>query len=234
MTSLIVTFLLVIGVFPRPIGYVNDFAGIIESPWPERINALATELKNKTETEMAVVTLKDIDGFADIEEASNKIYEEWGIGKKGADKGFLILVVVGIRKVRVEVGYGLEGTLPDGFVGSVIRNTITPYFKLGRFGEGIYYGATKLAEKIAQEEGVTIGEGNPVPAPHTSRKSRDWLWILFMFFFFFPWFLGGKRRRGLIFFGPFWGFGGGFGSNSGGFGGFGGGASGGGGATGGW
>jgi len=234
LNPFILTILLVFGAFPRPMGYVNDFAGVLESPWPLKLNSLALELKEKTGTEMAIVTLRDIEGFTDIEEAAVKLYEEWGIGEKGEDKGFLILLVMKIRKVRVEVGYGLEGTLTDGFVGSVIRNTMIPYFKLGRYGEGMFYGALKLARKVGEEQGVIVGGEDNVPLPRSSQRSKEWFWLIFMFFFVFPWFLGRRRRRSFIFFGPLGGWGGGFGSGSGGFGGFGGGASGGGGATGGF
>jgi uncharacterized protein len=228
---LLLLFLLI----PRPVGYVNDFAGIIESPWKTRLERLAYFLRDSLRTEMAVLTLKDLTDFSDIEEAAFRIYEDWGIGKKGEDRGFLILVVVKMRKVRVEVGYGLEGVLTDGFVGSVLRKEVIPLFKRGRFGEGLYRGAFALAVRVAKEEGVEIGGGKLVSTPKKRGKRRRkelLIWLLFFFCLFFPMFLRKKKGMPLIVFGPFGGFGGG--SSGGGFGGFGGGASGGGGATGGW
>ena len=232
MIPYLLTTLLVANIFPPPKGYVNDFAGIIESPWNRRLDSLAVELKEKTGTEMAVVTLRDIEGFMSIEEAAVKLYEEWGIGEKGVDKGFLILVVLRSRKIRIEVGYGLEETLTDGFVGSVIRNRIVPLFRQGKYGEGLYLGALTLAKRIAKEESVELHA--PRVKTRGNRQGDLFVLLLLMFFFFFPWIVGGRRKKGIRWvFGPFGGWGGGFGSG-GGFGGFGGGASGGGGATGGW
>jgi len=226
--------------FPEPVGYVNDFAHILLSGDVARLITLITELERKTTSEIAIVTMESIPE-GDIESYAVDLFEAWGIGKKGEDNGLLILVTLRERLIRIEVGYGLEGTITDGLAGEVIRQKIAPSFSRGNFGEGLFNGTATLAHLIAREKGVellalsSLPQGNyEVAVEEGSQRKRALVNLLYLFlilfflggrFFFLPWlfFMGG---------GGFWGRGrGGFG---GGFGGFGGGLSGGGGATGRW
>jgi len=229
---------------PQPAGWVSDFAGVISPEYAERISAIIKELEEKTTAEIAVVVIKDI-GDARIEEYAVKLFEKWGIGKKGKDNGILILAVMEQRQVRIEVGYGLEPIIPDGVAGSIIREKIIPAFKKGEYGEGMLYATASIASIIARDAGIELdslkgiqegvqeactGEQEPV-----NFITVVIFVILFLFFFssllrgfFFPFFWGGFWRSGRGGFGGFGGFGGGN------FGGFGGGMSGGGGATGRW
>jgi uncharacterized protein len=142
-------------VFPPPVGYVNDFAGVIDAPSKDRLSSLLTKVEKSGVAEVAVVTIPSIEeyGFADIEEAAVRLFEEWGIGKKGKDNGILILAAMKERKVRIEVGYGLEGQIPDGAAGEIIRKGILPYFKKQRFGEGLYNAVLLIAGRIDVEIG---------------------------------------------------------------------------------
>jgi len=228
--------------FPEPVGYVNDFAQLLSSGDIARLTGLITELEEKTTSEIAIVTLESIPG-GDIESYAVDLFETWGIGKKGEDNGLLILVGVRDHLIRIEVGYGLEGTITDGVAGEVIRKKIAPSFQKGDFAGGLFSGTAALASLIAKGKGVQLDRLSSLPQQDYEiaheggvQSKRVLVSLLFLILIFF--FLGGRFFLPWIFFtgGGFWGRGrGGFGGGlGGGFGGFGGGMSGGGGATGRW
>jgi len=163
---------------PEYVGRINDFANVIDQANRQRIAQVISDLEAQTTAEMAVVTVNSLQG-EDIEGYANRLFNKWGIGKKGKDNGILLLVAVADHKLRIEVGYGLEGTIPDGLAGDIIRNTIVPYLKQGRFGDGIYAGALRVAQKVEGEEasapagGATTGQPAPpyVPAQRTGWPS---------------------------------------------------------------
>jgi len=224
---------------PAPVGAVNDFADVIPLEYETQLNQLARALWEQTGTALVVATFEDIGG-QNPEEFATRLYESWGIGTKGEDKGILIVVALKERRVRVETGYGVEAILPDAKVGGLMDHYIVPYLRQGEFGKGLLSGAMAFAQVVAQESGVQLNLDRVVgePAHRVERKRRfPLLPLLFLIFVIF-----GLFGRGMGFF-PFfflpWIFmtghgrpmGGGFGGFGGGFGGFGGGLSGGGGAT---
>lgn len=232
--------------FPRPQGAVNDFAGVLAPEYREQMENLAREVWQKTGTALVVATMATI-GDEEINDYVNRLYQAWGIGRKGEDKGVLLFVTVKERKMRIETGYGVEGILPDGRVGEIRDKYMLPYFRRNDFGKGMANGMTAIATVVAQNAGVTL-VGNPAPEqPQTPQRRQQggldfWTLALFAIALFFllgtrqgreilPWLLvglmsGGRRGGGGS-------FGGGvFGGFGGGFGGFGGGGSGGGGAGG--
>jgi uncharacterized protein len=230
--------------FPKPVGYVNDFANIIPANIEQAIEAIGLEVQEKTGAQIAVVTVETV-GEEYYSEYANKLFAAWGIGGKGEDNGVLLFNTIKERRLWVEVGYGLEGILPDGLVGAILDNYVVPYYRKGDFGRGLLEGTKAIAGVIAKDAGVEITGAIKVNPPRRAvgRKSSGFnfvrfiLFLLFIFFFLggrgglLPWlFLGGLGHRGRHGsrggFGG-WGSGGGFG---GGFGGFGGGMSGGGGA----
>ncbi|MBN2126659.1 MAG: TPM domain-containing protein [Deltaproteobacteria bacterium] len=218
---------------------MNDFADVIAQDMEQKIAAVTSELLQKTEVPVVVVTMPDIGG-AEYNDYANRLYAAWGIGKKGVDKGVLVFVAVKERKMRIETGYGVEGILPDGLAGEIRDRYMIPYFRENRFGEGLLSGCAAIAQVIAKDAGVEIG-AQPAPKPPEKTKSRFSFLplILIVLFFLFasrrrggswlllPLLLGGGRGYGSSSPGGFGGFGGGFG-------GFGGGMSGGGGAGGGF
>ena len=227
---------------PAPRGWVNDYAGVISPEQEAKITSLIVELEAKTGAEIAVLTIPSTEGEP-IFDYAMRVAESWKVGKKGKDNGVLVVVAVQDRKMFILVGYGLEGILPDGLVGEIRDRYILPYFRQGKYGEGIFQGVNALAQIIAQDAGVELKGGvavKPARAPQRNESFYFWLNLaIFLLFFFFLgggffWFLplfglGGFRRYG--------GFGGGFsggGFSGGGFGGFGGGGFGGGGAGGSW
>ncbi|MEE9170684.1 MAG: TPM domain-containing protein [bacterium] len=231
--------------FPSPVGYVNDFAQVIPGNVSRSIELLGRELKQKTGAEIALVTIPTVGEDYTTEEYANLLFERWGIGEEGKDNGLLILNAIEDRRIWIEIGFGLEGILPDGYVGEIRDKYFVPFLREGDYGSAYQSGVGALAGVIAADAGVTLdGTLNVPPPARPRRRSRgfggSFLWILL--FLFFSGIFGRRRRRSALLWGPwlFGGFGGGFGGGGsgggfgGGFGGFGGGMSGGGGAGGGY
>lgn len=224
-------------------GFVIDEANIIPPDVEARIEALSTRVESDTPgAQIAVVTVKSLDERS-IEEVAEERFDELGIGSKELDNGVLLMVAPVEKRVRIEVGYGLEGAIPDGRAGALIDADILPAFREGDMPRGIEAGHARIAELVVAEY-----EGGTVEIPGED-KSGDWIPILIMFLVFGGivgflvlasskgWIKPGPPSSGTGGFGGPSSFGGGFGGGSsggGGFGGFGGGGSGGGGASRGW
>ncbi len=215
--------------FPRPTGAVNDFAGVIPADIKARMENLGSEILEKTGTAVVVATFSSLNG-EEPDMYVTDLYAAWGIGKKGEDKGVLIFLAVQERKVRIETGYGVEGILPDGLVGSILDQYVMPYLKTGDYGQGLFSGMLAVGTVIARDAGVTIGEGYQLKRPVQQRRQQrgsGWggLLLLVLLAIFamtpvgramLPWLLLSALSGGR-------GGGGGFGSfGGGGFGGFGG------------
>lgn len=220
-------------------GRVNDFANIIDTISEEKINLIIDELERKTSAEIAVVTLDSLED-ENIEDFANRLFEKWGIGKKGKNNGVLILVAFKEKKIRIETGYGIEGIIPDAKAGRIIREIMAPLFREGKFGEGILNAVYVISQEIAKDAGVELNveKRNIIYAKNKLSTSDIITFLVFVIFILpviirNPWllllfFLSGRGGRYRYY------SGGGFRGSGGGFGGFGGGSSGGGGATGGW
>src|SRR5262245_18756940 len=143
--------------FPPPQKYVSDNSHIIGAGTQQKLNDLLRAVENETTAEIAVVTVDSLDGM-EVEEYANKLFKAWGIGKKGADNGVLVVVAPTLRKMRIEVGYGLEPILPDGLAGEIIRSEFTPAFKSGEYSRGIEDGVTRLAAIVRAKHVVTAEE----------------------------------------------------------------------------
>src|SRR5262245_29839603 len=139
----------------KPRGYVTDLAEVVPAAYRDSIEALAGDLERATKVELAVVTVPDLGG-EEIEPVATDLFTRWGIGGKGRDDGVLILLARRERRVRIEVGYGLEGILPDGRCGGIIRRVMGPDLAADRFGPGLLRGAEAVAGVIAQDRGVTL------------------------------------------------------------------------------
>jgi uncharacterized protein len=240
---------------------VNDFAGVIDEASERELDRRLQALHRASGDVVAVATVPTFQPYADVKEYAVKMFENQGrgIGERGKDNGLLIVVAVEDRKVGIEVGYGLEGFITDGFAGQTIREAILPAFRQGQYGAGLLAGTTRIINRIAEGRGVSLTDvptAAPVQAPVGDGSGPGFAdalrVLLFILFIIFVLSRRTRRRRrhwgagtwsgwnsGV---GPFGtsqgGFGGGFGGfgsrGGGGFGGFGGGRSGGGGASGGW
>lgn len=150
--------------------WVTDMASALRADTISRLNDTTTAFERTTTSEMAVVVIRSLDGSS-IEEAAARLFEMWGIGKD-RDNGLLLLWSTGDRRVRVEVGYGLEGVLPDGKVGAILDAYVIPRFKSGEFDEGIVAGTDALLA-AAKNEAV------PLPAAASESYEDDSVGSLF-------------------------------------------------------
>jgi len=134
--------------------WVTDMPGMLRADTIARLNSTIGEFERTNGAEMAVVVIRSLDGLS-IDEAAVKLFELWKIGKKSKDNGLLLLWSTGDRRVRVEVGYGLEGVLNDGKVGAILDTYVMPKFKSGQFDEGVLAGVDALL-RAAREEPVEL------------------------------------------------------------------------------
>ena len=146
--------------------WVTDMPGTLRKDTIARLNATIGEFERTNGAEMAVVVIRSLDGLT-IEEAAVELFELWTIGKESKDNGLLLLWSTGDRKVRVEVGYGLEGALPDGKVGAILDARVMPKFKSGEFDEGLLAGVDALLS-AARDEPMEL------PSPQTESYGSDW------------------------------------------------------------
>ncbi len=238
--------------------FVNDFADVLNYETEEKIYRLGKQLEDKTGAQVVLVTIDSLNG-QDIDEYANILFEKWGIGQKDVDNGILILYANAERLLRIEVGYGLEGAVPDIKTAEIRENYIKPYTKYDNFNSGLYNGYAAIVNEVAKEYDVEIN-ADTIPSPgnldqyygeeNDGDGSSLIVFILIIAFLFFDgvflkfritlailkglfWssYYGGGRRGGR----GGWGGGGfgGFGGGGFGGGGFGGGSSGGGGRSGG-
>jgi uncharacterized protein len=234
-----------VSTLPAPTGYVNDFAGVLSPSTKYNLENLCTQVDRQAHAQIAVVTIKTIDGDESIEGFATALEDKWKVGAKGTDRGVLMLFVMTPRRGRIEVGYGLEGILNDAKVGDIGRSMV-PAATQGDYNTAIPLGVRQIAQAIATDAGVTLNLAQPVHQYHREQAPVQLSLtevilgggvILLILFF-----LVKTGNAGLIFFllGNLMGgggFGGGRGRDNdrgggGGFGGFGGGSSGGGGASG--
>ena len=223
--------------FPPSQGAVNDFARVIPSPYVNQMESLAREVLEKTGTSVVIATMETI-GDNDPDDYANRLYESWGVGKKGEDRGILIFLAVRERKIRIETGYGVEGILPDGLVGEILDRYAIPHLKAGDYGKGLANAMIAVSSVVAKDANVSLTGGPTIDKPITKRARRggSLFPLLLLLLIMIP-LLGTRQGRALLplillmfLMGGGRG-GGGFGSFGGGFGGFGGGSSGGGGAS---
>lgn len=228
----------------KPTGYVNDFAGVLSPETRSKLEALCTEVDQQAHAQIAVVTIHTT-GDDTIDDFATRLEDKWKVGKKGTDRGLLLIVATDDHHYRFEVGYGLEGILPDGLVGSIGREMV-PYLRQGNYDAAITLGTQNVAQIIAKDAGVTLQNtvlaNVPQRTPHPGVGLRDILFIIFVIFMFISLMRSGSSGwAGFLLgtvLGNILGGGGGRGGfgdgGGGGFGGFGGGSSGGGGASGSW
>ncbi|MFZ9214274.1 MAG: TPM domain-containing protein [Sediminibacterium sp.] len=229
---------------PNPPKLVNDVAGVLSPEQREILEQKLVALDDSSSNQIAIVLIPTLDGYP-IEEYANKLFREWGIGHKGTNNGVLIIAAINDRKVRIEVGYGLEGAIPDITASDIYNNLIVPAFKEQNYYRGLDDATTALSK-------AAVGEYKIKKEKKRKSKGKPLFTFLGMLIFILLVVAGGSgrggggsmSRRGYsdvatgMLLGSLLGggrsSGGGFGGGGGGFGGFGGGSSGGGGAGGGW
>ena len=131
--------------------WVTDMPSALRTETVAQVNSWISQFEQTTGGEMAIVVVESLDGLS-VEEFAEKLFNLWGIGKKGSDNGVLFLWSTGDRRVRVEVGYGFEGVLPDSKVGAILDAYVIPRFKLSQFDEGILAGVDALLKSARNEQ----------------------------------------------------------------------------------
>ncbi len=227
----------------KPTGYVNDFAKVLSPATRSQLETLCTEVDHQAHAQIAVVTIHST-GDDTIDDFAGRLEEQWKIGPKSSDRGLLLLVATDDHHYRFEVGYGLEGILPDGKVGSIGREMV-PYLRQGNYDAAITLGTQDVAQVIAKDAGITLQTPALRNVPQRRARPglavRDILLAIFVIFVFLSLLRSGSGGWAGFLLGTILGNilggggrGGDFGGGGGGFGGFGGGSSGGGGASGSW
>ncbi|MDO8643955.1 MAG: TPM domain-containing protein [bacterium] len=222
---------------PAPQGFINDFARVIDPVAENRLSLLATQLEQASGIEMVIVTLPTLDR-GEVGDTAVRLFQEWGIGKKGKDNGLLLLAAIQEHEARIEVGYGLEGTINDAYAGRILREILFPAFRQEKYGEGFLIASQVLMTRLQDELKFSL-EGVPPVRFQEERRRMNPLQRVFSILFLIGMIYFAIRHPRLFLFMLLTGFGrgGGFGGGrgmGGGFGGFGGGLSGGGGASGRW
>jgi uncharacterized protein len=228
---------------PALTGPVVDNGHMLSGPMQEKLSRFLRKLNEEGGTQLQVLTVDNLGGLS-IEEASIKVTDQWKLGTAKGDNGILLMLSRQERRVRIEVGQGYEGDLPDVIASRIVREVIVPQFKQGDIDGGVRAGVLAIVHyvnpKFLEGQNAAPREGRGIPIPF-------WMIVLIIVtFLFLPRIFRPRFGRRNSWGGwDDWGGGGGFGSGGGGFGGFGGGSSGGGwsgggggfsggGASGGW
>lgn len=234
----------------QPTDYVSDYAHVLSPQAVAELDNICAQLDHtKANAQLAIVTVRNLNG-EDAADFADELETKWKMGRKGSDRGALVLLAVDDHKYRIEVGYGLEGILNDAKVGDIGREMV-PYLRARDYDSAVLLAVGQVAQVIATDAGVTL-ENQPEqpamqPRRHQQNLSLPFFLIILLFFGGFSLLrillfagLFGSRLRGVPWLGSGFGGGGmggggfGGGGGGGGFGGFGGGGFGGGGAGGSW
>ena len=149
-----------------PTGHVNDRAGILDAATVKQLESFLADFEKSDSTQIVVLTVPNLGGQP-LEAFSLAVAEQWGVGQKGKDNGALLLVARDERRIRIEVGYGLEGRLTDLTAGQIIRNVITPAFRQGNFDLGVTRGVQAMVAAVKGEyKAGSSGAGKIVKVNH--------------------------------------------------------------------
>ena len=216
--------------FPALSGRVVDQAGVMTAEAKSDVEAKSKTLEDKSGIQLVVATVKSLQG-SDIETYANQLFRFWKLGEAQKNNGVLLLVAPTEHKVRIEVGYGLEGTLTDALSSLIISSAIVPRFKTGDYSGGIERGVDGIISVLTGDSADWQRKVNVRKEDTSSDFDKLFPILFFVIIIFIVWYL--RRHAGTPYGGGGWGSGWGGGGFGGGFSG-GGGSSGGGGASGGW
>lgn len=165
----------------KPQGFVNDYANVLSANSKTQLETELSQFEQSTSNEIAVAIVPDMGGNY-IEDYAVKLFAQWGIGKKDRDNGVLLLIAIAEKKIRIEVGYGLEGALPDSVAQSIINTDMSPRIRAGDF-DGAVSAAVHDIEKATQ--GEYKGTGAAKSSIVSKIDIETWLFFVFFFFQFF-------------------------------------------------
>jgi uncharacterized protein len=162
------------GKFPAPTGYINDFAGVIAPETTRQLDQQLTNFEQQTGTQVGVVTLASLEGRS-IEEVANELYRAWGLGARtgpNKDKGALLVLAIQDRKTRLEVGYGLEGDLPDGLAGELIRR-MRPFLQRKDYSTAVETGVGSIVTTLSERWQIPVGAAGGSGEVRRVRPDRE-------------------------------------------------------------
>ena len=153
--------------------YVQDYAGVLSGETKSRIQSVSSALAQRTKAQIVVVTVKSLEG-AVLEDYALTVLRRWGIGDAQLNNGVLLLVSTGDRQSRVEVGYGLEGRLPDAKTGRIQDDYMIPYFRTGDYDKGIVNGYLALAGEVAKEYNLELKTDARPAQSRPTQQAGGW------------------------------------------------------------
>jgi uncharacterized protein len=153
----------------KPQGYVSDFANVVDAGSRSELEQFCAMVEKSTGAQMAIVTLPSLEGDP-VEDVANALYRKWGVGRKGADEGVLLLLSIRDRRSRLEVGYGLEPIITDGDAGEILR-AMRPYLRESQYGPALLEAAREIGARIAQGKGVALQQ--PAQTRRQARPSAE-------------------------------------------------------------
>jgi uncharacterized protein len=157
----------------QPWGRVSDFADVIPEAQEAQLTGLLEYISSSLDAEVAVATVASLDGL-DVDTYANQLFNQWGIGDKEKDNGVLFLIAPHDRKVRIEVGYGLEPVLTDGRCGRILDEAVLPAFKAGDYGKGALNGTAQIMTFLLNRDSLPAETGPGPPSTASDSEEPDW------------------------------------------------------------
>jgi len=161
---------------------VNDFANVVDQSNQQQLDRMIRALKSATGDVIVVATVPTYEGYESIQEYAVKLFANHGrgVGDKGKDNGLLVVVSTKEHKIWIEVGYGLEGIITDGFAGETSRQYMVPYFRQGQYGAGLTAGVGRIISRIAEAKHASLGTDAPqtMAPPQQERRQQNVPWLL--------------------------------------------------------
>jgi uncharacterized protein len=162
---------------PKPATYFSDNAGIVNPEVTRYLNQQLDQFERETSNQLVVAIYRKLPEGAELNDYVFRTFQSWAIGQKGKDNGVLMMAFIDDRKIRIEVGYGLEGALPDSVAASIIREVIAPHFKSGAYGSGLEEGVDAI---ISATKGEYHGTGHTVDDSRSSTGPGHTQWALIL------------------------------------------------------
>jgi uncharacterized protein len=177
----------------KPADYVLDEAGVLSAPQRRELSRRLAQYERETSNQILVATFPDVPSDYVLEDFTQRTAEAWGAGQRGNDNGIVLFVFPQARQLRIEVGYGLEGAVPDALAAGIINAEIVPLFRAGRMGDGIERGATALMEAA---RGEYTGSGRTwAERQQAGQEDSPWL-LLFLIIFILLLVIAARRSGG--------------------------------------